>query len=94
MEGLKIPIERDYKKNLVKTVAVLYNVHNELLGQVANLATSGEMREFNKELTDNNLTVSYEYDDFTKLTDENVKHLIELIELLKEKMKVLLQKAL
>jgi len=92
MDGLKIPVERNYKKNLVKTVAVLYNVHNELLGQVANLATSGEMREFNKDLTDKGLTISYEYDDFTNLTDENVQHLIELIELVKAKMKLLLQK--
>ena len=94
MDGLKIPVERNYKKNLVKTVAVLYNVHNELLGQVANLATSGEMREFNKDLTDKGLTINYKYDDFTNLTDENVQHLIELIELVKEKMKVLLQKTL
>ena len=94
MQELKVPVEKDYRKNLVKTVAVLYNIHNQLLGQTANLAISGELSEFNKDLVEKGLSADYKYEDFTSLSDANVQHLIELTTHVKEKMKIILQKTL
>lgn len=90
MAALSIPVEKDYPENLVKTIKLLHSVHNELLGQVVNLALSGDLVVLQEELGDDG-GVKLKYADFIALPDPNIQHMIELIEVLKNKMRVLVK---
>lgn len=88
MATLSIPVEKNYKENLINTIRLLHNVHNELLGQVVNLALSGDLqalREGEKE----KMALDLRYSDLTELSDGNIQHMIELIEVLKSKLRAL-----
>jgi len=93
MKMLKIPIEKNYNRNLLKTVAFLYGVHSQLSTLVVNLSTSEKMKEFNKQ-SGEKLALNCDDDDSKDLTDTNIQHLKELIEFLKEKSNILLNKSL
>jgi len=77
METLERPAEKEYNKNLLKTVATLFSLHNELLCQLSTLV---KYSETNNELTNTQ--------------DVNAKDLIELIDLMKLKMNILLNRTL
>jgi len=87
MKTLRIALETDYNKNLQKTISGLHAIHNELLGQVVNLAISGDLYAVYKDVGEQG--INFKYGDFTNLSDNNVQHLIELIELVKDKIKIL-----
>ncbi|TCK80598.1 hypothetical protein [Albibacterium bauzanense] len=93
MEILEKPIEVDYNKNLLKTVAVLYSLHNELLAQLANLVKYSETDETDKYITDSQITNLISSKSISSI-DSNAQDLIELIELMKEKMNILLNRTL
>lgn len=88
MATLSIPVEKNYNENLINTIRLLHNVHNELLAQVVNLALSGDLqalREGEKE----KMALDLRYSDLTELPDGNVQHMIELIEVLKSKLRAI-----
>lgn len=87
MTTLKIPVDKNYRRSLVRTVEILHVFHNQLLGQAVNLSTIDEFSELRRKL-DKNSDLNFKYEDLTDISDANVQHLIELIELIKEKMKV------
>lgn len=93
METLEKPVEKDYNKNLLKTVAVLYSLHNELLVQLTNLVKYSEPSELDQYLTDKQITNLISAESISSM-DANAKDLIELIELMKEKMNILLNRTL
>src|SRR5690606_306733 len=88
MATISIPVEKNYSENLVNTIRLLHGVHNELLGQVVNLALSGDLKALQQEMN-KNVAIDMTYKDFADLSDPNIQHLIELIEVLKDKMRVL-----
>src|SRR5690606_17683464 len=97
METLEISVEKEcnknekeYNKSLLKTVATLYSLHNELLVQLANLLKHNEANKVDKYITDLQLIDS----DESKLMDASAQDLIELIELMKKKMNILLNRTL
>lgn len=93
METLDQSVEKDYNKNLLKTVAVLYSLHNELLIQLANLVKCRETNDVDKYITDTQITNLISAESISS-ADVNAQDLIELIELMKEKMSVLLTRTL
>ena len=88
MATISIPVETNYSENLVNTIKLLHTVHNELLGQVVNLALSGDLETLQNQMVDDE-AINLKYADFTALPDTNIQHMIELIEVLKDKMRVL-----
>lgn len=90
MTSLSIPVEKNYGENLVKTIRLLHTVHNELLGQVVNLALSGDLQGLQQDMKQK-VAINMKYDDFADLPDPNIQHVIELIEVLKAKMRVLVK---
>lgn len=88
MATISIPVETNYSENLVNTIKLLHTVHNELLGQVVNLALSGDLETLQNQMGDDE-AINLKYADFTALPDTNIQHMIELIEVLKDKMRVL-----
>ena len=88
MATISIPVETNYNENLVNTIKLLHTVHNELLGQVVNLALSGDLETLQDQMGDDE-AINLKYADFTALPDTNIQHMIELIEVLKDKMRVL-----
>lgn len=93
METLEKPVDKDYNKSLLKTVAVLYSLHNELLIQLANLVKYSESNELNQYLTDKQITNLISAESISSM-DTNAKDLIELIGFMKEKMNILLNRTL
>lgn len=93
MEILENPVEVDYNKNLLKTVAVLYSLHNDLLAQLANLVKYSEPGELDQYLTDKQITNLISTESISSM-DINAKDLIELIGFMKEKMNILLNRTL
>lgn len=93
MEILEKPIVVDYNKNLLKTVAVLYSLHNELLIQLANLVKYSDTDETDRYITDSQITNLISSKSISSI-DANAQDLIELIELMKEKMNILLNRTL
>src|SRR5690606_8950649 len=95
METLEISVEKEYNrsekeynKSLLKTVATLYSLHNELLVQLTNLLKYNESNRVDKYITDLPLVDS----DESKLMDASAQDLIELIALMKQKMNILLNR--
>ena len=88
MATISIPVEKNYSENLVNTIKLLHTVHNELLGQVVNLALSGDLEVLQDQMGED-AAINLKYADFTGLPDTNIQHMIELIEVLKNKMRVL-----
>jgi hypothetical protein len=92
MEILEKPVNKDYNKSLLKTVAVLYRVHNELLVQLAELVKHSEndTERYTTELELINLISA----ESISTINTNSQDLIELITLMKEKMNTLLTRTL
>lgn len=93
METLEKPVEKDYNKNLLKTVALLYSHHNELLVQLTNLVKCSETNNIDEYITDKQITNLISAESINS-TDINAQDLIELIVMMKEKMSVLLNRTL
>ncbi len=93
METLEQSVDKNYNKNLLKTVAVLYSLHNELLIQLTNLVKCSETSDVDEYTTDTQIANLISAESISS-SDPNAQDLIELIEIMKEKMSVLLTRTL
>jgi hypothetical protein len=80
----------DYKKILQEAVQTLNLTRNQLLHHIKNLSLHGEMRDINEMFQEKGITISYyNLDDFKRVDDDNVQHLIETWHFLHEKISVI-----
>lgn len=90
MVTLKRPVKEDYNRDLLKTVATLYSIHNKLLVQLTDLV---KCNETNQHISNTQIASLISAESINSM-DNNAQDLIELISFMKEKMNLLLNRTL
>lgn len=78
----------EYRKNLLRAIYQLEEAYKGLNHSVQQLASSGELQEV-EELLTNAEEFEFKISDFDHLSDQNIRHVLPIIQLIEEKYETL-----
>lgn len=76
-----------YRKNLIRAIYQLEEAYKGLNFSVQQLASSGELQEVEELLTGEDF--EFKHSDFDHLNDQNIQHVLPIIQLIEEKYETL-----
>ncbi|MVN20396.1 hypothetical protein [Mucilaginibacter arboris] len=77
-----------YRALLVETINKLEDFNSSTYNSILNLSMQGELKDID-DLFENGEVVNFKLADFRNLSDQNVQHLIEIMDFISEKYQIL-----